>query len=68
MSLLSRLPLACTGHVLVDLPLFMGPVVLLAGWLLLATRRARKREACDRTPTPETQEHLVKDNLIGLQT
>lgn len=36
--------LACTGHVLIDLPIFMGPVVVLAGWLLLTTRRARRRE------------------------
>lgn len=38
------LPLACSGHLLIDLPIFMGPVVLLVGWLLVMTRRARRQE------------------------
>lgn len=36
--------LACNRHLLIDLPIFMGPVVLLAGWLLVMTRRARSGE------------------------
>lgn len=36
--------LACSGHVLLDLPVFMGPVVVLVGWLLFVTRRERRRE------------------------
>lgn len=36
--------LACSGHLLIDLPIFMGPVVLLVGWLLVMTRRARHSE------------------------
>jgi hypothetical protein len=39
--------LACSGHVLLDLPIFMGPVVLLVGWLLFVTRRDRRREAAE---------------------
>ena len=37
--------LACSGHVLLDLPIFMGPVFILVGWLLYVTRRDRRREA-----------------------
>ena len=37
--------LACSGHVLLDLPIFMGPVVILVGWLLFVTRRERRRES-----------------------
>ncbi|HEY1595197.1 MAG TPA: hypothetical protein VGF74_07365 [Thermoleophilaceae bacterium] len=37
------LPLACTGHVLVDLPIFFGPVFLLTGWIFIVRRRDRKR-------------------------
>jgi hypothetical protein len=43
--------LACGGHLLIDLPIFMGPVLLLVGWLLLMTRRARAQEA-DVTGSP----------------
>jgi hypothetical protein len=39
--------LACSGHVLLDLPIFMGPVVLLVGWLLFVTQRDRRREAAE---------------------
>lgn len=39
--------LACTGHVLLDLPIFMGPVVILVGWLLFVTRRDRRRERAE---------------------
>jgi hypothetical protein len=34
------LPLAHVGHVLVDLPIFFGPVLALALWLLFLRRRA----------------------------
>jgi hypothetical protein len=37
--------LACSGHLLIDLPIFMGPVLLLVGWLLVMTRKARRQEA-----------------------
>ncbi len=36
--------LACTGHVLLDLPIFFGPVALLTGWVLYIARRDRRRE------------------------
>lgn len=39
--------LACAGHVLLDLPIFMGPVVILVGWLLFVTRRDRRRERAE---------------------
>jgi Mn2+/Fe2+ NRAMP family transporter len=43
--LAQALPLACSGHLLIDLPIFMGPVFVLVAWLLVMTRRARKQEA-----------------------
>ncbi|HEV3070305.1 MAG TPA: hypothetical protein VGY76_02625 [Solirubrobacteraceae bacterium] len=36
--------LACSGHLLIDLPIFMGPVVVLVGWLSIMTRRGRRQE------------------------
>ena len=30
------------GHVLIDLPVFLGPVVVLSGWLLFTARRGRR--------------------------
>ncbi|HST55877.1 MAG TPA: hypothetical protein VLJ42_08290 [Solirubrobacteraceae bacterium] len=41
------LPLACSSHLLIDLPIFMGPVIVLVGWLLFVTRRERRREALE---------------------
>jgi hypothetical protein len=41
--------LACAGHLLIDLPIFMGPVVVLVGWLLLMTRKARRQEAASES-------------------
>ncbi len=35
------------GHLLVDLPVFMGPVIILVGWLVLTTRRGRRGERAD---------------------
>jgi hypothetical protein len=40
---------ACSTHaLLVDLPLFAGPVVLLAGALTVVTRRERRRARATR--------------------
>jgi hypothetical protein len=68
------LPLACSGHILIDLPIFMGPVVVLAGWLLLMTRRARKRERLEgagpapaRAQNPQAREPRIGENLLGVQ-
>ena len=36
-------PVACTGHLLIDLPIFAGPVLMLGGWLTWTTLRARRR-------------------------
>jgi hypothetical protein len=36
-------PLAHMGHVLVDLPIFFGPVAVLTLWILFVGRRDRKR-------------------------
>jgi hypothetical protein len=33
------LPLAHAGHLLLDLPIFLGPVVALGLWLVVARRR-----------------------------
>jgi hypothetical protein len=35
--------LAHTGHALVDLVIFVGPVVLLLGWVYIANRREARR-------------------------
>lgn len=53
--------LACSGHLLIDLPIFMGPVVLLVGWLLVMTRRARRAEYTshgDSTLAPEHADEM----------
>ena len=36
-------PLAHFGHVLVDLPIFFGPVAVLTLWILMVNRRDRRR-------------------------
>lgn len=38
------LPLAHFGHVLIDAPLFGGPIVVLIVALVISTRRERRRE------------------------
>jgi hypothetical protein len=37
------LVLAHLGHVLIDLPVFFGPVAVLGGWMLMTVRRDRRR-------------------------
>jgi hypothetical protein len=66
MSALTGLVLACSGHVLIDLPIFMGPVVLLGGWLLVVTRRARRQEGLHEDAPTQAPERKIPDNLIGL--
>jgi hypothetical protein len=34
-------PLAHFGHVLIDLPIFFGPVLVLSLWILFMTRKDR---------------------------
>lgn len=36
-------PFAHFGHVLVDLPIFFGPVAVLSLWILVVSRRDRRR-------------------------
>jgi hypothetical protein len=50
-ALTHGLPLACSGHLLIDLPIFMGPVVVLVAWLLVMTRRGRQQDAQQSTET-----------------
>jgi len=38
------IPLAHAGHVLVQLPIYLGPVIALIVWLKLAEWRARRRD------------------------
>ena len=45
------LSLACAGHVLLDLPVFGGPVVMLVGWILYVVKR-------DRSSSPELRDRL----------
>jgi hypothetical protein len=40
---MSELPLAHMGHVLVDLPIFFGPVFVLTLWIVWQTRRDKRR-------------------------
>jgi len=40
---MSALVLACSGHVLVDLPIFFGPVLVIGGWIGLTVRKDRRR-------------------------
>jgi len=47
-------PLAHFGHVLVDLPIFFGPVFGLTMWILYVTRRDRRREKRRRRPAPSS--------------
>ncbi|MBX5468371.1 MAG: hypothetical protein IRZ21_00550 [Thermoleophilaceae bacterium] len=42
------LPLAHAGHVLVDLPIFLGPVAVLAAWLAFMRRRDARMDACEQ--------------------
>jgi hypothetical protein len=35
-------PLAHFGHVLIDLPIFFGPVLVLSVWILFMTRKDRR--------------------------
>ena len=37
-------PLAHTGHVLIDLSVFMGPVLMVAIWLTIASWRDRHKD------------------------
>jgi hypothetical protein len=37
------LPFAHMGHVLVDLPIFFGPVLVLTLWIVWMSRRGRNR-------------------------
>lgn len=57
--------LACSGHLLIDLPIFMGPVVVLAGGLLAMSRRARRAERPAQS-TVERTEH-ADPTMFGLQ-
>jgi hypothetical protein len=49
------LPTACTGHLLVDLPIFAGPVLVLGGWLVWTTLRARRDGEQSVLPGAEPQ-------------
>jgi hypothetical protein len=40
-----NVPVACTGHLLVDIPIFAGPVLVLGGWLTWTTLKARRSSA-----------------------
>jgi hypothetical protein len=42
---MSELPLAHMGHVLVDLPIFFGPVLVLSLWIFWQIRRDRRRRS-----------------------
>jgi hypothetical protein len=37
------LPFAHMGHVLIDLPIFFGPVFMLTLWIIVTARRDKRR-------------------------
>jgi hypothetical protein len=37
-------PMAHAGHVLIDLPIYLGPVILLVAWFKLSEWRQKRRE------------------------
>ena len=43
--------LAHAGHLLIDIPLFGGPVFILAGALIWSSRRERRREQAGQGST-----------------
>jgi hypothetical protein len=47
MTAVLLIPLAHFGHVLVDLPIFFGPVAVLSVWILVISRRDRSRSRRD---------------------
>jgi hypothetical protein len=44
MSAAISIPLAHFGHWYISLPIFMGPVIVLAGWLLVVSWKDRRRD------------------------
>jgi hypothetical protein len=54
--------LACAGHVLIDLPLFGAPVLLLGGGVWFTTR-AERRRASDGGLAQSADRLLVADEL-----
>lgn len=52
MSAALVVPVAHFGHVLIDLPVFMGPVVLLTLWLVISSRRGRRARGDGRRGSP----------------
>jgi len=36
------IPFACSGHVLLDLPIFFGPVMVLTLWVVWMSRRQKR--------------------------
>jgi hypothetical protein len=45
---------ACASHVLVDLPLFGGPVLFVVAAVLLVSRNERRRAAREEVRSPAT--------------
>jgi hypothetical protein len=38
------MPIACASHLLIDAPLFGGPIVVVVGWIWLDGRRRARRQ------------------------
>ena len=47
-------PVAHAGHLLVDIPLFLGPVVILVLALMWSARAERRREENSPSDSPST--------------
>jgi len=41
------IPFAHAGHILIDLPIYLGPVVVIAVWLKLSSWREKRRERAE---------------------
>lgn len=44
----SSIPLAHSGHLLIDLSVFLGPLLMVAIWLTIAGWRDRRKERSER--------------------
>lgn len=45
-------PLAHAGHILIDAPIFLGPMLLVVGWIWLDGRRRARQRPNDASGMP----------------
>lgn len=54
-------PLAHAGHILIDGPIFLGPVLLVVGWIWFDGKRRARQEANEASGAP----HASRDTDGG---